>query len=196
MKIQETLHGGTAAFIAAIASALSRNISKERMHELASRPDDMKRLLLPLVDDEWINMCPLLLNNRGNHDGLVYLSGINDIHSEPCLDGESYNIQDVIKSAYRHHLRFLNEGRAQYLAQLVFNDDEAASTKRMTGRVHDIYFPFARDTHIFAWTVLQANESVPDLIKINPRTLFNHIPSHQVWYFHPGHQCHMEKYLI
>ncbi len=194
MKTQETLHGGTAAFIAAIANALSRNITVERMHELASRPTDLKRLLLPLVDDEWVNVCPLL-NYPSKYGGLVGLNGFDDIHPDSSNNGKPYDIRDIIKSARRHCLGFINEGRAEHLAQMVCSENEAASTKHMTGRIHDVYFPFACDTQIFAWRAPCGNNSIPDVIKTPPGLLFDDSRVHRVWYFHLGYECHMEKYF-
>lgn len=56
MKTNETLDGSTAGFIAAIADALNRGISEDRMRELIGDHEKLRVLLLPLLSDDWAGM--------------------------------------------------------------------------------------------------------------------------------------------
>ena len=191
MNKQETLHGGTAAFIAAIGNALSRNISIDRMHALASSPSDLKRLLLPLIDDDWIQICPLL-QNETKSERLVYLTGYDDIQKGDS--SKFYRINHVIGAAKAKTLGFLTEGRAKSLAEMISGDSASATSRRLTGRTHDICFPFVRGTEIFAW-VVRVGEEDPYLVEIARSDLFGSNSPDIAWYFRPGYEGDMDEYF-
>jgi hypothetical protein len=191
VKKQETLHGGTAAFLAAIANALSRNISVDRMHELASSPSDLKRLLLPLVCDGWIQICPLLQNDN-RRERLVYLSGFTDIQKN--RSGQSYGIQSVIEVAKANSLGFLTEWGACAFAEMISLEKSSATSKHLTGLACDIYFPFVRVARVYAWVVRVGTS--PELVEINRTILFGTTSIDIAWYFCLGVEGEMDEYIF
>ena len=120
MKTNETLDGSTAGLIAAIANALGRNISAERMKELIANPEKLRMLLLPVASDPWIGMLPIvnqLMNEKTD------VSRIRWVTITVASPGTPPTMRRVLREAYDRNLAPLEQGLAQSLWDMIATVD-------------------------------------------------------------------------
>lgn len=136
MGSQKTLDGQTVAFIAAIAKALSQNISSKRQEELVRRPQELRRLLLPLVHDEWISLSVSLI--PGKKKQLVWIDGSK---VQPSEGRTLYTVQDTLNHARARGLQIMDKARAVRLCKLVCQDNPPFRNSSFRNKI--FFFPFA-----------------------------------------------------
>lgn len=115
MKANETLDGVTAGFIAAVANAISRGISMERMKELLADNGKLQNLLLPLIDDDWQYMQSACLRQngyKGECEKTVWFSLNNASSSNPPT------MRAIMAEAYSRKYAPMSEVAAKKLADL------------------------------------------------------------------------------
>lgn len=142
MNIQKVLDGTTAGFIGAIANALGRMILGDRMAALIKSPEKLKLLLLPLIDDDWIDLLPALSHLGGKHISNSSKKKLTWVHAEEVVVSQRrthYYLEHVVDVAAKKNFAFLAENEAERLCRLV--SESRFSASESTGRAMCI-FPY------------------------------------------------------
>ncbi len=170
----------TASFIGAIANGLSQHISAARQKELVAKPEELRRLLLPLANDEWVRISPILLN-EGFTQRLVWLDAFTDIQQRNS--GTPILLSKVIETAKERCLQFLGEERAEELARLMYQEDP--SYRSLTGRADQFVFPFTKNKKILMWNAYASKrECELTTASASDEMIFH--ASGAMFFFHPG----------
>lgn len=181
---QKVLDGATAGFIAAVANALSRNISAERMDQLIKNPDHLKRILMPVINDDWIDMLPAIAELGGKNltcgsckKKLVW------VHAEEVvmrIRSNEFMLKDVVAVAKRKNYAFLEESEADQLSTLLHNGKFTA--KDLTGRARCV-FPFKTSRNVEKSICMFTSDGVQLLINTPEFVFRDHFA---VFFFYQG----------
>lgn len=113
MKTNETLDGSTAGFVAAVANALGRNISTERMKCLIANPTQLQMLLLPVANESWIGMLPAVSYLMNGH--VETCGSIRWFTLSSASTSNPPTMRRVLQEAYERKLAPLHEGLKEQL---------------------------------------------------------------------------------
>ncbi len=143
MNTQKTLDGQTAGFIAAVANALSRNITAQRQEDLISNPQILERLLLPLADDGWQHLLPFVTDTTINPRNTV--SWLHGDYSRDVSGKEHYPLRKIMRSAADASLRFMTEEQAKHFCQLLSGNEPSVQFQFFFGHSYKHHFVFQRE---------------------------------------------------
>lgn len=113
------LDGTSLGFAAMVINSISRLLRQDRADEFLHRPNEVKLLLTPLLDDEYIDLLPALSSirrreSREQNGKLMWLEYLD------VMCGKSrFNLKRLLEKASAKGACFLSEDRAQQIRWLL-----------------------------------------------------------------------------
>ncbi len=123
MSNNETLDRRTAGFIAAIANALGRKISQERMKQLIGNPEKLRIALLPMIDDAYAELVPdiLRVHARGHGEPHGSEQGFTSFRMDHFPPGHPPTMRRIMDEARKRKCAILTRAHARHLVNLFYD---------------------------------------------------------------------------